>query len=40
MSSSNSSTEEKPEEKNPTYEVWSTYNTMRVVQNPELNGNY
>ena len=22
------------------YEVWSTYNTMRVVQNPSLNGNY
>lgn len=22
------------------YEVWSTYNTMRVVQDPALNGNY
>lgn len=28
------------EVKDPSYEIWSTYNTMRVVQDPELNGNY
>jgi hypothetical protein len=38
--SSGTSTGEQPVVKNPSYEVWSTYNTMRVVQNPELNGNY
>ena len=29
-----------PQKANPAYNVWSTYNTMRVVQDPALNGNY
>lgn len=39
-SNSSTSTGEQPVEKDSSYEVWSTYNTMRVVQDPSLNSNY